>query len=807
MHASALLEEGSVADALREALSHLTWYDTPTFCGERILRTSYWLKSGSIIRDAFLDQALPQAEMTAIENAFSGRDPKTTKFSQSEEIWQEAAKRLGLPNAVPRSVASIKAVEQQRKLIIPMTFWDERLELNMAHILTQHGISRPGAYSPALLQGPTGASKTHSVLAAYSVLGIAVNIIDGSPSQTSDVRIDLITGGMRAKDRDFESYVKGLASMGFFQTQAARLEYYQRLSKASDTFGCDLVDAHERLGKEDWADIAKRDGYPLDSTSFSVHYPGRIRLGQHADMVNLIDEVNKFNVANQQEIRTFLSAESVRFGFNTAFMFTANPPSEEYQGRSVLGADIIGCCDRLAVTPRNADQYREYIASYLGARSDGTSLGKEVMALVASNNPRSPDKTAPTDLSSIAVDDRVPFVGRVLKGTDVLQLAERIGTLQQELENAAVPGGRLHPGTFGLQVDAPKPSVRSLSQLLSRFNDIVASKALESSKGHLDVTNAAKEVDGEILAEALSIAIEEKVLDQYTFERDGDAQIIAPQQINSLADNDESGNKGTLQAMIARAKLREMDLQKLFAKYVKQDPEAELKTIAQTRHLLNRSFNSKNWSSANLTNEALLPLHRYINEKTNGECIGVDVDPDMDTAHVVAASREPAAPGTPTDKLARISFASQEALTRFARQLFFDPGIKTGEAVVFRADVDGNDTVFTGRATDDKKPVLENLPYSDFLLRQNVALSQQGRWYPVIATKVHIVTGMRQVPVTDAAIKAQLVEMARAAAIVSKGTKAQQKAPEIPMAQSVSDGAQAPSRAQTSTRQATLFES
>lgn len=530
MNASNLHERGPAADRLKESLTQYTWHDVVVFCDQMLLRTSYWLKSGSVLRDAFLEGQIDPTVTEVVRSSFEGVELdqiRNQPFSVNEASWQAAAHQLGLPEAVPKAVDSIRKVEAQRAAVLPRLIYDDKLSANMSEVVKSHGLSEPGDYRPALLSGPTGASKTHAVLATYAILGMAVNLIEGSASESGDVRIEKITGGSISKDSDFSAFMSDVAAKGHFQTSNARLHYYQELSLVAKNAGCDLVDAHGRIPKESWLNLARLDSYPVDEQAFTVPFPGQVRMGQIADQINLVDEVNKFSSANQGALRDHLSSATRTAAPNTAFVFTANPPSQDYP-RTPMSADLLGCCRVHRVSPRSKDEYRSYIAGWFCLKGADSATERQARKLVTDNNPRSPDRSAPTEMGSLESTGREPSLVAALPPKLRAELADRLAPTQVFLETEALQGGLLHPETYGSEDIGSRPSVRSLATLLKCIDSKLLLESLRTQDPVSDLPPAT-------VGNAITESITEEIYARYTYSSDGPTVMIDPDAVPSAA--------------------------------------------------------------------------------------------------------------------------------------------------------------------------------------------------------------------------------------------------------------------------------
>jgi len=514
MHPSHLRSTEELSNRLRQEIHRYSKCQMVTLFGESILRTSYWLKSGTLLKECFESHGLPPEDRARVQD-YASADRR-----------DEGAAALGFPEHLPSSVWAHETLRNQRETILPRIVWDDKTRENVQAILQCHRLSRPGNYRAAYLTGPTGGSKTLSFLAAYTALGIPVEVIRGVQSSSSDVNLELLEGGTVAKVENRGEIVRRHAAFGVFSRPQARYAYYQALVRTAKKNETDLLSAHSELASAELDELAAMEGLPAEGEAVAARIYGKTELARRAGAAVVFDEVNLFPEDKMNDVIKFLNDEGVAAPPNTVFGMTSNPPSEEYRNRTPLNADALGRIRIVQVPARSLNQHEDFILENLGYPRTNERTAREVANFLRADG-------AGEELAE-AVEKGQRRGGLMISGLFGPEVsgtvAQRLASFQAQMEEQTMPGGPLHPATYGLSIDASKPSVRSLASLLEDWSQVVEAAVFEKSPDL--VFSSAKAVksfvDPQLALLALHEAVEREYVVPYSYVGNAGTVLLGP---------------------------------------------------------------------------------------------------------------------------------------------------------------------------------------------------------------------------------------------------------------------------------------
>lgn len=469
MHPSAIHKPGSQPQELRRELARYTEPKVLSVFGEHILKTNYYLSPEGIVRDAWENNALdPEESKKAGELCQAGH-------------FKEAADSLGFTEAVPSSVWAIKSVGQARSGILPKVVWDDQMRGLAKDIMISHRLGEPGNYQPAHLTGPTGASKTFAFQATYAVAGIACEVIRAQQSSSSDVNIEMLEGGDKARIKDRAEHFRDMASFACFQNPRSRYLYYRELNSAIKRDGINGVQAHDNLSRETLDNLANIDGLPKDGETLGVNVPGMAERVRRAGGVVVFDEVNLFPPDKLPDVFKFMNTQGERGTINCGYGLTSNPASEEYGNRFEMTADLRTRQRPVQVQSRSELQTQAFVENYLGVPNDDPTSSSQVLEEVIEILRADGTPEDHIDQITRSRESALPFVAKTLPPPVAHEMARRISLFHSRCEQASGRGKDLDLRSKGVAVDGFRPSIRSLCSFLDDWNQRVLSHALNDN--------------------------------------------------------------------------------------------------------------------------------------------------------------------------------------------------------------------------------------------------------------------------------------------------------------------------------------
>ena len=507
-----------VRSQINQSLDRFTSYTVIDFLGDKLLQHSYYWKP-SYWAKTFHQKGILNSKAMEYINAQS---------SPTGINWDKVAALDGLPESIPVSKWALETIEKQRVKMIG-TVWSQKLVDNLSAISGCIRDGRPGNYQPALLQGPSGASKTFAVTILGNLIGRPIMLINGESKGGVSASIRLLRGGNGPSGTSQISLMEHRASHGVFETLETRQAYYRRINiLVQEGRASDFLDAHSIIQEDQWKDLSRLDQIPEDP-KLAAKLFGKAEVARQNGAIVLFDEANKFDEGIQSEMEGFFNSYQDNNPTNTCYIMATNPPSAAYPDRKRFSKSIMDRSTMIDVAPFSRTDFQNHILGSIGG--DGTDLkvqyrGKEESISKLIKKTVTQKGIAPDGgvLSSSHVEKIMPNIGgkalfsEILTNQSKTQIAEKIADIHMHIDSSLNEGGSLNPATHYIERDENSVSIRSLNKLLNSVDAHYMSEVYDVlSSGKSIEENFTNNQIVEIVGESLSRGVEDTYIRPFGF--------------------------------------------------------------------------------------------------------------------------------------------------------------------------------------------------------------------------------------------------------------------------------------------------
>lgn len=316
-----------------------------------LISASYWEQTGSLLQKASKEK----------KNNRDNTSPQTL------EDWNREAAREGLPKAVPVSGWALQEIESGW-LGLQKAIWTPRMMEQVEAIVRNASGAEPGAYSPVFFQGPPGTFKTEAHRLAAALLGRPLTYVRGDPGVLASVRVKLLDGGTMPMEKSREETMSERAWHGIWERESNRLAYWREISNEIDLNeenwrSDELWDAHRRISRDFWKELADKEGLPKEET-MSYQHVGLTEMGRRNGAFIFFDEINRWQGIALDKIETYLRNDGKSYVANLMFGAAGNDGIDGVT--APMHHSLLSRLTYRYVAPLTAEDYQQFAEAKLG---------------------------------------------------------------------------------------------------------------------------------------------------------------------------------------------------------------------------------------------------------------------------------------------------------------------------------------------------------------------------------------------------------------------------------------------------------
>jgi DNA polymerase III delta prime subunit len=480
--------------------------------GWELVQTSYYKKAGAELKD-LVDAGL---EIKGID-----------AYPSNEAQWEALAANLGIPKEVPTSVWAIESIEENKK-ILSETVWNAKTMRNIDAMMAAFDLNSPGTYRAPLLEGPPGASKTHSAIALAALLGRPVMYIRAEAGERATISANLLRGGQAPVDRERWALMEDIMRHGVNSRPASRLKYLQTVGRIMKEEGKSFVEAHKAISRQQWEEMADLEAIPPNALTYQK--VGLAEIGRRNGAVLIFDEANRWSLTNLNEMESFLQDPKRNSPINTLIILCCNTV-QDGGAAGEFNQSLLSRCQVIKVEPLSEEETISFLHGMFGVVQNKVKDGKVQAEHGEFTISEEIEKRlrelgfTEDEINSLEAGSRKNSSMSILMSQPgCVEILKRLGEFHVEMCERTSPGGLLDASKYQ-EGSAPRVTMRTLVDLFKRFSGM-----LERSAGiGLDEEHYLELIQPNHVAVSLVKSIESLYLRPFTYDIPGEITSTSPQ--------------------------------------------------------------------------------------------------------------------------------------------------------------------------------------------------------------------------------------------------------------------------------------